>query len=117
MHVAAHKNLSHCMEHLLHLGLNIECMDHTARTPISVAAMQGHHKTVALLRNGGQNDRDDHYRLKPLIQAAMKNHHLVVKLLLEAGVAPFTPKTKEYLRRTCSNAPTTIGDTTFEIRV
>jgi len=115
MHVAAHKNLSHYIEHLLHLGLDIECIDHIIRTPISIAAMQGHHKTVAvLLKNDAQNDRDDHYGLKPLIQAAMVNHHLVVKLLLEAGVAPFTPKTKEYPGRWCGNASTPIGNTAIE---
>ena len=115
MHVAADKNLSHYIEHLIHLEHEIECMNDTANTPISVAAMKGNHETVALLlKNGAQIDRDDHYGLKPLIYAATANHHLVVKLLLEAGVDPFSCKTKEDPGRWCGNAPTTIGDTAVE---
>lgn len=103
------------MCHLLKLDLNIEVTNSKARTPLFYAAEEGIDGVVAvLLSYGAQKDVDDRRGYKPLIVAACKNCHQVVKLLLEAGVDPFTHKTRESPGRYCGNAKSTLGDTTVE---
>ena len=96
LHIAAYCGLSGYIDHLLQFGMNIEEKDHSGRTPIFYAAQEGHDKAVAtFLAYGARNDEDDNDGYKPIIAAARNNRYKAVQLLVEAGVDPYTPKTKE----------------------
>ncbi|KAI9710146.1 MAG: hypothetical protein M1820_002948 [Bogoriella megaspora] len=91
---------------------SIDALDAEGRTPLHMAATEGHADGVALLLTHGANpDSDDSRGLKPLHHAATRNHAKVVSVLLEAGVDPLTRKTKENGPRLCGNAPSSIGQT------
>ena len=111
LHVAAYCGLSGYIDHLLQLGVSIEEKDHSGRTPIFYAAQKGHEKAVAtLLAHGARNDEDDNDGYKPLIVAARHNRYKVVQLLVEAGVDPYTPKTREDHGGAFAWHRSTIGD-------
>ena len=115
IHAAAAKGLSNYVVRLIGLGHAVDEVGHLSRTPLFRSAEQGHDRVVeTLLAHGAEKDRDDDVGLKPLIVAASANRHKVVTVLLQAGVDPFTPKTKEWPGRSCGNAPTTVGDTAVE---
>jgi ankyrin repeat protein len=115
LQIASSRGLVHYVKHLLNHGHDVNIRTSNLQTPIYPAAENGHHHVVQLLLDyGAANDMDDYLGLKPLHVAASRNHHAVVKLLLQAGVDPFTPKTKENPGRRCGNAPRTIGETPLQ---
>jgi ankyrin repeat protein len=85
VHSAAHWGLTDIIAALLVIGHNPNTKDSKGRTPMAVAAMNGHVAVVKLLAeqadvNAGSKDR---YGQTPLSWAARNGHDAVVKFLVE----------------------------------
>jgi hypothetical protein len=68
-------------------SINVDLKDKNGRTPLSLAAGNGHEAVVKLLIETGKVDVDskDKYGQTPLSWAASNGHEAVVKLLVETG--------------------------------
>ena len=113
IHAVSRVGLIECARRILKGDTtSIDAVDAEGRTPLHMAATEGHADSIALLLSHGANPNiDDNRGLKPLHNAATRNHAKVVAFLLEAGVDPLSRKTKENGPRFCGNAPSSVGDT------
>jgi hypothetical protein len=86
VHVAAYFGLREAMMALLKGRYNLDSKDSYGRTPLSLAAENGHEAVVKLLlERGAELETKDERHQTPLLLAAWCGHEAVVKLLLEKG--------------------------------
>ncbi|KAH7159645.1 hypothetical protein B0J13DRAFT_592248 [Dactylonectria estremocensis] len=79
IHLTAYFGLLNTIEHLLETGQHADYKDSHGRTPLWLAAKEGHDKVVSLLlENGADPDPNDHDQRTPLDEA-------IFKLLIERG--------------------------------
>ena len=82
IHLAAYFGL---VTTLLDKNANVDSKDTKYRTPLSLAAENGHEAVVKLLldKNADVESKDDEHGQTPLSLAAENGHEAVVKLLLD----------------------------------
>ena len=85
--LAAQKGARPVVEMLLaHEGTNLDLATKYGRTPVSSAALQGHHEAVRVLADKGANlDRADVCGRTVMYLAAQKDHREVVRVLADKG--------------------------------
>ena len=85
VHIASRYNLDLALVSILSQSANVDLKDGAGRTPLALAAENGHEQVVNLLleRNDVEADSKDKNGRSPLSYAAMYGHEKVVKLLLE----------------------------------
>ena len=118
LHVVAAEGIASYLEHLLSQNIGaIDITDRDNKTPLHHAAKRGRAATAkVLLSKGASCDPEDREGIKPLHKAAQSGHADVVIILLEAGVDPYTPKTRESGPYLSHGLPEviTLGDTPVE---
>ena len=99
VHLAAHFGRVETTMALLKNRHDLDSKDTYGRTPLLLAAEEGHEAVVKLLLEKGAEleTKDKNYGQTPLLLAAEKGHEAVVKLLLEKG-AEIETKDKDYGR-------------------
>ncbi|KAJ6789856.1 hypothetical protein PWT90_09629 [Aphanocladium album] len=115
LHIAGHTGLVAYTSKLLE-STPVDVLDSQGKTALWWAANSGYAETIRLLVAAGADpDRNEPvYGLKPLHRAAEAGHSAAVVALLDAGVSPFTGKTRENPGMFCGNAPTTTGESPLE---
>ena len=85
--MASYHGLKESVEYQLASNWEIDEQDSYCRTPLSLAAKNGHEAIVKLLlEKGAKLETKDKYQSRmPLLWAAEKGHNAVVKLLPEEG--------------------------------
>ena len=74
------------MQQLLDKDADISVQDHNGRTPLHLAALLGHIKTVHTLLNADADINAQNNRLdSPLHVAAQRDHAKTVQILIDAG--------------------------------